>query len=139
MFEEYDKLPLRQKITGTGPDTFAVYMAINRYQEMVTQTHQTYDSVHNEYLQYLFTIGPFGLAAYLMIIISSVAAAFRKAMRIMAGTDLTTARKYAPYLWAMGFLLICYSAQATVNITVPLVAPLVWLFVMMVQASVRGN
>ena len=139
MFEEYEKLPLRQKITGTGPDTFAVYMALNRYQEMVRVTKQTYDSVHNEYLQYLFTIGPFGLAAYLMIIISSVAAAFRKAGRIMAGTDLTADRKYAPYLWAMGYLLICYSAQATVNITVPLVAPLVWLFVMMVQASVRGN
>lgn len=139
MFEEYEKLPFRQKITGTGPDTFAVYMALNRYQEMVTLTHQTYDSVHNEYLQYLFTIGPFGLAAYLMIIISSVTAAFRKAARIMAGTDLTADRKYAPYLWAMGYLLICYSAQATVNITVPLVAPLVWLFVMTVQAAVRGN
>ena len=112
-------------------------MAIHRYKEMVTITQQTYDSVHNEYLQYLFTIGPIGLAAYLMIIISSVTAAFRIALRIMKGAAHTGERINAPYLWAMGYLLICYSTQAVVNITVPLVAPLVWMFVMIIQAAVR--
>ena len=137
MWEEYMKLPLRQRITGTGPDTFAVYMAVNRYKDMVQATRQTYDSVHNEYLQYLFTIGPVGLAAYLMIMISAVRSAFRKALRITDGRDVSMDKKDAPYLWAMGYLLICYSAQATVNITVPLVAPLVWMFVMIIRAAVR--
>ena len=137
MWEEYTALPLRMRITGTGPDTFAVYMALNRFQDMVQVTRQTYDSVHNEYLQYLFTIGPFGLAAYLMIMISAVRSAFRKALRITDGRDVSMDKKDAPYLWAMGYLLICYSAQATVNITVPLVAPLVWMFVMIIRAAVR--
>jgi len=137
MWEEYTALPLRMRITGTGPDTFAVYMALNRFQDMVQATRQTYDSVHNEYLQYLFTIGPFGLAAYLMIMISAVRSAFRKALRITDGRDVSMDKKDAPYLWAMGYLLICYSAQATVNITVPLVAPLVWMFVMIIRAAVR--
>ena len=137
MWEEYMKLPLRQRITGTGPDTFAVYMAVNRYKDMVQATRQTYDSVHNEYLQYLFTIGPVGLAAYLMIMISAVRSAFRKALRITDGRDVSMDKKDAPYLWAMGYLLICYSAQAVVNITVPLVAPLVWMFVMIIRAAVR--
>ncbi len=135
--EEYKALPLRQKITGTGPDTFAIYMAIHRFKEMVTITGQTYDSAHNEYLQYLFTVGPFGLAAYLMILISSVAEASRKALRLLNGSDHSLDRKYAPYLWAMAYMLICYSTQAVVNITVPVVAPLVWLFVMILQAAVR--
>ena len=137
MWEEYTALPLRMRITGTGPDTFAVYMALNRFQDMVQTTRQTYDSVHNEYLQYLFTIGPFGLAAYLMIMISAVRSTFRKALRITDGRDVSMDKKDAPYLWAMGYLLICYSAQATVNITVPLVAPLVWMFVMIIRAAVR--
>ena len=137
MWEEYTALPLRMRITGTGPDTFAVYMALNRFQDMVQATRQTYDSVHNEYLQYLFTIGPFGLAAYLMIMISAVRSTFRKALRITDGRDVSMDKKDAPYLWAMGYLLICYSAQATVNITVPLVAPLVWMFVMIIRAAVR--
>ena len=137
MWEEYTALPLRMRITGTGPDTFAVYMALNRFQDMVQTTRQTYDSVHNEYLQYLFTIGPVGLAAYLMIMISAVRSAFRKALRITDGRDVSMDKKDAPYLWAMGYLLICYSAQATVNITVPLVAPLVWMFVMIIRAAVR--
>ena len=137
MWEEYTALPLRMRITGTGPDTFAVYIALNRFQDMVQTTRQTYDSVHNEYLQYLFTIGPFGLAAYVMIMISAVRSAFRKALRITDGRDVSMDKKDAPYLWAMGYLLICYSAQATVNITVPLVAPLVWMFVMIIRAAVR--
>ena len=137
MWEEYTALPLRMRITGTGPDTFAVYMALNRFQDMVQATRQTYDSVHNEYLQYLFTIGPFGLAAYVMIMVSAVRSAFRKALRITDGRDVSMDKKDAPYLWAMGYLLICYSAQATVNITVPLVAPLVWMFVMIIRAAVR--
>ena len=137
MWEEYTALPLRLRITGTGPDTFAVYMAVNRYKDMVQATRQTYDSVHNEYLQYLFTIGPVGLAAYLMIMISAVRSAFRKALRITDGRDVSMDKKDAPYLWALGYRLICYSAQATVNITVPLVAPLVWMFVMIIQAAVR--
>ena len=70
--EEYGKLPFLQRIFGTGPDTFGIYMVNSRYREMVTTTKQFFDSAHNEYLQYLFTVGPVGLVSYIGLLASSV-------------------------------------------------------------------
>ena len=58
---------LIQKIFGYGPDTFGIVTKANNYPEMFDRYYETFDSAHNEYLQYLVTIGPFGLLAYLGI------------------------------------------------------------------------
>ena len=65
--EDYQKFPLIQKIFGYGPDTFGIVTKANNYPEMFDRYYETFDSAHNEYLQYLVTIGPFGLLAYLGI------------------------------------------------------------------------
>ena len=62
--EDYKRFPLIQKLFGYGPDTFGFVTRMNNYPEMVERYQELFDSAHNEYLQYLVTIGPVGLLAY---------------------------------------------------------------------------
>lgn len=133
--EEYLRLPLLKRLTGTGPDTFGVYMIINRWKDMQEVTGQIYDSAHNEYLQYLFTIGPLGLASYLGVLFFAVRSVFQKGKRLLSGGD--GARENGAYFYAIGYLIICYAAQAAVNINLPISAPVMWVFVMMAAATGR--
>jgi len=144
--KDYQLLSPIHKIFGTGPDTFGIYM-INMSRAILSQkTGQIYDSAHNEYLQYLFTIGPIGLTAYIGFLVTSVRKAFRKA-DIISGVKLPSAKdrydvsglqkEYAPYLTAFAMLIICYAAQAVVNINLPISTPILWTFLMMAGAVGR--
>ena len=97
----------------------------NYYEEMVQRYGEKFDSAHNEYLQYLITIGIAGLAAYLSLLVTSIAAMIRKAKKV-------------PFLMGIPFALICYGAQAAVNISVPIVAPVMMTLLMVGVASVNG-
>ena len=123
--ESYGKFPLIHKIFGYGPDTFGIITVTNYYEEMVQRYGEKFDSAHNEYLQYLITIGIAGLAAYLSLLVTSIAAMIRKAKKV-------------PFLMGIPFALICYGAQAAVNISVPIVAPVMMTLLMVGVASVNG-
>ncbi len=58
--------PLR-KMFGSGPDTFGI-VTQSYYREMIERYYEIFDSAHNEYLQYLITIGIVGLFSYLFFI-----------------------------------------------------------------------
>ena len=83
-----------------------------------------YESAHNEYLQYLVTIGPLALASYLVFLGSS----FVRLGRIV--------KKYS---WVLALLtaVICYNTQAIVNINLPIATPFMWLFLAMGLALCR--
>ena len=124
--EEYNKLSFIHKICGTGPDTFGIYMVKDmvRQNDMFTVTGQIFDSAHNEYLQYLFTIGPIGLAAYLTALLSTVYALIKN------GLD-------NKYMVAIAMLIMCYMSQAVVNINLPISTPIFWAFLMIAKAMLR--
>ncbi len=124
--EEYNKLSFIHKIFGTGPDTFGIYMVkdLARHNDMFTVTGQIFDSAHNEYLQYLFTIGPIGLAAYLTALLSTIYALIKK------GSD-------NKYMVAVAMLIMCYMSQAVVNINLPISTPILWAFLMIAKAMLR--
>lgn len=61
--ESYGKFPFKQKIFGAGPDTYGAVVMENHYDEMVMRYGEFFDSAHNEYLQYLVTVGLAGLVA----------------------------------------------------------------------------
>ena len=124
--EEYNKLSFIHKIFGTGPDTFGIYMVKDmvRQNDMFTVTGQIFDSAHNEYLQYLFTIGPIGLAAYLTALLSTVYALIKN------GLD-------NKYMVAIAMLIMCYMSQAVVNINLPISTPIFWAFLMIAKAMLR--
>lgn len=112
-FEDYQRFPLLQKIFGYGPDTFGIITRSHNLPEMVDRYHEIFDSAHNEYLQYLFTIGPFGLAAYLAIHVTAVIRVIQK-------------KKGCPLAVAAMFAVLCYAFQAMVNINQPIATPVMW-------------
>ena len=111
--EDYKKFPVLQKIFGYGPDTFGFVTRINNYPEMVERYQEIFDSSHNEYLQYLVTIGPLGLAAYCGILITTIFHVMRK-------------KAENPVAAAALMAVVCYSSQAVVNITQPIATPVMW-------------
>lgn len=83
---------------------------------------QIFDNAHNEYLQYLVTTGALGLLTYVVFL---VAAGWRMAVR----------RDRNPYLTGCLFGGLCYSAQAVVNLSLPITAPMMWLLLSVGMAA----
>lgn len=67
------KQPLLHKLFGFGPDTFGI-LAWEFREEALRLYGIFYESAHNEYLQYLVTMGQFALLAYLAFLFSCCAA-----------------------------------------------------------------
>ena len=125
--ESYARFPLIHKIFGYGPDTFGIITVNNFYEEMISRYNEKFDSAHKEYLQYLITIGIVGLAAYLTLLFTSIG-------------EMIRASKKRPVMMALTFALVCYGAQAAVNISVPIVAPIMMTLLMVgVSGSSDGR
>ena len=135
-WEEFMELDFFHKLVGTGPDCFSVQMLLHRYKEMVDKTGQIYDSAHNELLQYLYTTGMIGLVAYLGQIAGAAAAAAKTGLAAEKGEGVREPY-YAAYMWASGFAAVCYAAQSIVNINIPVVSPLLWIFIMFTEVFAR--
>ena len=120
----YDNFPLMNKLFGYGPDTFGIITVSSYLEEMIAQCGQKFDSAHNEYLQYLITIGGVGLLTYVGFLITSLIRMIRLA-------------KQNNLIMAIVFAVICYCVQAVVNISVPMVMPIVMLLIMMGIAAGR--
>ena len=70
------------------------------------------------------TIGAVGLTAYLVFLGTSFVKMIRKGLK-------------KPVVMAMAFAAICYCTQAVVNISVPIVTPIMFLMIMMGMAVLR--
>ena len=86
---------------------------------------ERFDCVHNEYLQYFFTIGPLGLLAYMSIFITTII------------NVVKTGEKCSPYVIALLFGVIAYCTQATVNIALPIATPIMWTFLCMITSYIH--
>lgn len=113
-----------QKLFGCGPDTF--YHAFEPY---FSGLHKFGDSstnaAHNEYLNYLITIGITGVAAYVTAIISIVYRALKNA-------------KHNPLALVFLSAVIGYSAQAFINISQPITTPLFFIFLALTESAIRN-
>lgn len=128
--ELYANFPLMHKLFGYGPDTFGIMTTQTFMGDMISATSQVFDTAHNEYLQYLLTIGPIGLVAYLVFIIGNC----RKMAKYwicenekksgMAGSEGLPARSIC--VIGCMFAVICYCTQALVNLNLPITAPVMW-------------
>ena len=124
--EIYRDFPVSHKLFGHGPDTFGIITVQNFWDDMMSVTSQKYENVHNEYLQYLVTIGAVGLISYLSLLGTAFVKMIRMGLR-------------NPVVMAMVFGAICYCTQAVVNISVPMVTPIMLLMIMMGMAVERKN
>jgi len=109
--ECYYKFSIWKKLVGFGPETFGILLlqktAGNPY-------HQLFDSAHNEYLHLLTTVGILGLLSYVTFVFELVKHGIME-------------NKKNVYKIAVAFAIISYSAQASVNLNVPIVTPILWL------------
>jgi len=107
-----NKLTPLQKIFGYGPDTFALIMQYYFPPEQQGGIIKIFDSVHNEYLHYLLTLGVAGMVSYLVFMVASVAAMMKKV-------------KEEPITMAIMIAILAYMIQAVVNINLPVAMPIV--------------
>lgn len=122
--ELYRDFPAMHKLFGYGPDTFGILVTKEIRAEMVQATSQVFDTAHNEYLQLLVTMGLFGVISYV-------------AFGILALVTFCRNLKKHPYLIGCIAAIICYSAQALVNLNLPIVAPILWLMLSVGMAVCR--
>ena len=113
--ECFNQFPLRKKIIGFGPDTFGIVL-LNKTKGNIYG--QTFDNAHNEYLHYLVTVGFAGLIAYLAFLISFAVRVIHRANK----------NQY-----------VCYSAQAFVNLNLPIATPIMWMLLMLGELGIREN
>lgn len=122
-FNIFGDANLWQKLFGTGPDTF--YYAFEPYfKELENYGNSSTDAAHNEYINYLITIGAVGLLSYLAFVGGAVVRGFR-------------AVKHNAFVLPCLAAAIAYLAQATVNIALPIATPLFILFIAMCEAFAR--
>lgn len=113
-----------EKLFGVGPDMF--YSAFSPYfDDLSKYGDSSTNAAHNEYLNYLITIGITGLLSYLAIVCGTIKNAVKYA-------------KENPMLIACVSAVICYAVQAVVNLYQPITTPLFFIFIALCEAFVRN-
>ena len=110
----YDSLEILDKYPYTIALPAPSFMAqFNNLEDMTGRYGEIFDSAHNEYIQYLVTMGPTGLLAYLVF-------------HVTAFWNIVRKRIENPIFMAILFAVFCYAAQAAVNINQPIATPVMW-------------
>lgn len=126
------EFPLWQKLIGAGPETYGIVTRVYDYNEMISMYGEVYDSPHNEFLQYLFTTGILGFVGYYGFIISNGIEALnikRKPSLKQCGSPLAAAGVFAA---------AAYTVSSFINISVPIVVPLM-LIILFIGSSEKRN
>lgn len=126
-FEVFWGFPFVHKLFGYGPETFGILTTKNFLVDMLnTAQGQVFDNAHNEYLQYLVTIGALGLITYVVFLVT-------------ACWKMAVSRSRNTYLAGCLFAVLCYGVQALVNLNLPITAPIMWLLLSVGMAGCRGR
>lgn len=120
----YKEFPLGNKLFGFGNESVKALMVSNYYDEMMEVTGVIYDNAHNEYLQYLVTMGIFGVLSYLSAIISTIFCGMKYGRK-------------QPVLYAFVAVICAYCAQAAFNLNQSITTPYVFLFIGLIAGISR--
>ena len=122
--EEYGKMPFIKKLFGSGPDTL-YYVFMPHFEELNSRFGDpTTDAAHSEFINYLVTHGALGLCAYLGFVGAVIVRGIRAAKR-------------KPIALVFVSAVICYLAQATVNLYSPIVTPMFFIFLSLTESVSR--
>ena len=121
--EEFTPL---QRVFGYGPDTFGIIHHHLQPNGDALCHGPDLRQRHNAYIHYFATIGPIGWAA--------TWSSWREALPPWRSTGERGRRCLALFC-----AVLAYSAQAMVNIDLPIVTPFMWAFVAMGIACVRRS
>ncbi|MEE3450052.1 MAG: O-antigen ligase family protein [Acutalibacteraceae bacterium] len=115
---------LKNMLIGSGPDTFGQIMKAAYREDMLKRHGSVFDSAHNEYLHYLVTTGALGLISYLTVLISLAVKGIKNFKNSIAALIMT-------------LVIISYCAQATFNLSTPIITPFLFLFLGLLESVVR--
>ena len=111
------------KIIGYGPDTYYI-ITMDRFMNIMQDAgYGMFDSAHNEYLEYLITVGILGLASYIILLFT--------ALKTMLKSKVSGIR-------AAAVGVIAYAFQAVVNIAIPITTP-VFMILMFIGCSRKSE
>lgn len=116
---------LWRKLFGSGPDTF-YYMFQPYFPELNKYWTSSTNAAHNEYLNYMITVGVLGAAAYTTALISGAVRGIRERNQNPMGAVYCAA-------------VICYGAQALVSIAQPITTPLLIIFLALSTGASFGE
>lgn len=117
---------IKNILIGSGPDTFGQMMKAVYREDMLKRHGSVFDSAHNEYLNYLVTVGIFGLAAYVTAIASVIV---RGAKRCKNSVPMI----------AILLVIVSYCSQAMFNLAQPITTPYIFLFIAMGESMIRRS
>ena len=118
-----DKMPMLKRLFGYGPDGYFMLTNDNYKVEGDQAGMGLIDSIHNEYLNLLLTIGVFGLLAYLYFLKNVFTVFWKKETENVA--EATFRQTAFPFAVSLAYL--AYLVQASINIAVPIVMPIVMI------------
>ena len=130
-----DKMPMLKRLFGYGPDGYFMLTNDNYKVEVEQAGMGLIDSIHNEYLNLLLTIGVFGLLAYLYFLKNVFTVFWKKETENSA--EATFGQTAFPFAVSLAYL--AYLAQASINIAVPIVMPIVMLLCFLGIAGKRAE
>ena len=111
------------KIFGYGPDTYYIITMDRFFDLMYWNNYGYFDSVHNEYLEYMLTVGIAGLIAYLAFLFTAV-------------KSMLSGKERGAWMIAVG--VIAYAVQAVINIAIAITTP-VLMILMFVGIAAGSN
>lgn len=150
---------LIKKLIGAGPETYGVYTSIYDYYNMLELVQETYDSPHNEVLQYLFSLGILGCLSYYMGVITVILTGiFGKLKRIRISIHKASASEDGTSFKlkkeiklidqkpedtaisaACAFAVLAFTAASVIAISAPTVTPIVILLIAICVGETYGN
>ena len=119
----WNKMPMLQRLFGYGPDGYFMLTNDHFKVEVEQAGMGLIDSIHNEYLNLLLTIGVLGLLAYLLLI-KNIFKVLGEKEGSVSGEE---AKSVNPLPFAVSLCFLAYLAQASINIAVPIVMPIVMI------------
>ena len=111
------------KIIGYGPDTYYIITMDRFINIMEDAGYGMFDSAHNEYFEYLITVGILGLASYIILLYTALR---------------TKLRSHVPGIKATAVGVSAYAFQAVVNIAVPITTP-VFMILMFIGCGKKNE
>ena len=124
-WQEYKELPFFRMVLGSGPDTYGL-LTESHWQEGIDKYGFYYESAHNEYFQYFVTIGSFATLAYVGFLVTAL-------------LRMAKCSAEKPWLLAPCMAILCYAAQAVVNISIPIAAAVMWAVIALGLAGCRRS
>ncbi len=115
---------IKNILVGTGPDTFGQVMKSVYRQDMLKRHGSVFDTAHNEYLQYLVTIGSLGLLAYMVTLVSLIVRCIKRGENNLPLLIVIT-------------VVVSYCSQAIFNLATPIVTPYLFVFLGIGEAYIR--